>query len=141
MTKEMILYPLLAIVILTFFVGFLLLRLRFKAVKQDSLNPRHFLLNKGGKAPEYMVKTEQHYLNLFELPVLFYLLVIALYVTQRVDMVQLVLAWVFVFSRVIHTAIHLTINRLVWRMRAFVSGAVLLLLAWIYFGWNLITSP
>ncbi|MDG6772858.1 MAPEG family protein [Thiomicrorhabdus sp. ZW0627] len=140
MTNEMILYPLLAMALLTFFVGFSLLRLRFKAVKQDSLNPRYFLLNKGGKAPEYLVKTEQHYLNLFELPILFYLLVITLYVTQQVDMVQLVLAWGFVFSRIAHTVIHLTINRLVWRMRAFVTGAVMLLLSWIYLGLNLISA-
>lgn len=140
MTQETIFYPLIAMVLLTFSVAFSLLRLRFKAVKKDGLNPGYFLLNKGGKTPQYLVKAEQHYLNLFELPVLFYLLTVALYVTRQVDMLQLVLAWGFVLSRVIHTTIHLSINRLVWRMRAFVSGALFLLSSWVYFGWNLVNT-
>ena len=48
--------------------------------------------------------------NLFEIPVLFYALVLYLFVTQQVDATYVTAAWVFVVFRVLHSAIHCTIN-------------------------------
>ena len=48
--------------------------------------------------------------NLFEIPVLFYALVLYLFVTQRVDGTYVTAAWIFVVFRVLHSAIHCTIN-------------------------------
>lgn len=136
MNQEIVFYPLILQVLLTFFVGFKLLQLRIKAVRQDGLNPRHFLLNRGGKIPDYLAKVDQHYINLFELPILFYLLVITLYVTQQVNLAQLILLWGFVISRLIHTSVHITFNALLWRLSTFIIGALLLFIAWIIFIWT-----
>lgn len=51
--------------------------------------------------------------NLFEIPTLFYGLALYLFVTQQVDTVYLVAAWIFVVFRVLHSAVHCTVN-LVW---------------------------
>jgi hypothetical protein len=48
--------------------------------------------------------------NLFEIPVIFYALCIHLFVTQQVDGAYLAAAWVFVAFRVLHSAVHCTIN-------------------------------
>jgi len=53
--------------------------------------------------------------NLFEIPTLFYALVLYLFVTQRVDSVYIEAAWVFVAFRVLHSAMHCTLNVVIIR--------------------------
>ena len=48
--------------------------------------------------------------NLFELPVLFYALVLYLFATQRVDATYVGAAWLFFAFRVLHSAMHCTLN-------------------------------
>ena len=48
--------------------------------------------------------------NLFEIPVLFYALTLYLFVTNHVDAAYVSAAWVFVAFRVLHSAVHCTIN-------------------------------
>jgi hypothetical protein len=111
-----------------------MLHLRFRAVRRAEINPRYFLLNRGGKVPDYLLRVEQNYSNLLELPLLFYLLILMLYATRTVDELQLWLAWCHAGTRIVHTAIHTTGNRLRWRMLSFISGALLLLGGWLFFG-------
>ena len=133
MEPQQIFFPLAAMVALTITVGVAMLRLRFRAVARREISPRYFLLNRGGRVPEYLARVEQNYINLFELPVLFYVLMLALYATSSVTPLQLWLAWGFVASRVLHTLVHTTVNRLRWRMLAFSGGALLLLVMWALF--------
>jgi hypothetical protein len=53
--------------------------------------------------------------NLFEIPVLFYALVLYLFVTNQVDASYLDAAWVFVAFRVLHSAVHCTFNLVILR--------------------------
>ena len=53
--------------------------------------------------------------NLFEIPTLFYALVLYLFVTQHVDSVYIAAAWVFVAFRVLHSAMHCTANVIIVR--------------------------
>jgi hypothetical protein len=53
--------------------------------------------------------------NLFEIPTLFYALLLYLFVTQHVDGVYLAAAWVFVAFRVLHSAMHCTLNIVIVR--------------------------
>jgi hypothetical protein len=48
--------------------------------------------------------------NLFEIPVLFYALVLYLFVTKQVDAVYVNAAWIFVVFRGLHSAVHCTFN-------------------------------
>lgn len=130
MQPGLILYPAFAVVALTFIVGTALIRLRILAVSRRQIHPGYFLLNRGGKVPDYLRKVDQNYTNLFELPMLFYLLVVVLYVTRTADELHVGLAWGFAVSRMIHTAIHVTVNRLRWRLLAFISGALMLFTSW-----------
>ena len=54
-------------------------------------------------------------MNLFEIPVLFYALVLYLFVTQQVDTVYVIAAWVFVVFRALHSAVHCTFNLIILR--------------------------
>jgi len=53
--------------------------------------------------------------NLFEIPVLFYALALYLFVTNQVDAACVSAAWVFVAFRVLHSAVHCTINIVILR--------------------------
>jgi hypothetical protein len=53
--------------------------------------------------------------NLFEIPVLFYALVIYLFITRQVDVAYMTSAWVFVGFRILHSAVHCTFNLVILR--------------------------
>ncbi|MBL3600339.1 MAG: MAPEG family protein [gamma proteobacterium endosymbiont of Lamellibrachia anaximandri] len=131
MLQILIIYPLMAVAALTFGVGILMIRLRFLAVRRGEINPRYFLLNRGSKVPDYLAQVEQNYHNLLELPLLFYAVSILLFLTSKVDVIYLALAWSYVGMRLLHTLIHTTVNRLRMRMWAFLLSSVLLIAIWL----------
>lgn len=64
--------------------------------------------------------------NLFELPTLFYALVLCLYVTNHVDATFVWAAWLFVGLRVLHSAVHCTFNFVPLRFWLYAAGSLLL---------------
>ena len=140
MNHTAVLYPMFVLVLLTLSVGIALYLLRRGAVRRGEIGLAYFLLNRGGRLPEYLVRVDQHYTNLFELPVLFYALVLILYVGGEVDWYQVWFLWGFVLSRIAHTLIHVTLNRLRWRMVAFLIGFAFLAAGWAALGLDLITG-
>jgi hypothetical protein len=71
------------------------------------------------------------YHNQLELPVLFYVVLLLAFQTQTLDVVLLVLSWMFVLSRLVHAYVHVTSNRLDRRTGVFGVGAIALLLMWV----------
>ena len=133
MNQHLILFPVFALAALTFGIGIWLARLRFAAVKRGDLSPRYFSINRGGEIPEYLAKVNNNYNNLLELPALFYVVTVLLYVTDRAELAQIILAWVFVASRYVHSYIHTTYNNVRQRMRSFMMGAISLIAMWSLF--------
>ena len=125
--------PVIALVALTFGIGLWLGKLRFSAVKRGDLNPRYYELNRGGKLPDYLAKVSNNYDNLLTLPILYYVLSIMLFITAKVEVAQLVLAWSFVGSRYMHSYFHTTQNKVKHRTRAFMLGVAILISMWSLF--------
>ena len=140
MKQALIIYPVFAVVLLTYIIGIRMLRLRIKAVKEDGLNPAYFLLNRGAKLPDGLVKVSQHYDNLFEVPVLFYVACLSILVTNNTDTVFICLAWLFVGARYIHAYIHTTYNGLKHRRLAFLAGTSVVALMWLKLLFQLLAS-
>ena len=130
MAQHLILYPVFALVFLTFAIGVWMARLRFAAVIKGDISAKYFRLNRGGKVPEYLAKVTHNFDNLLQVPVLFYTICILLYVTNHVEPAQLLLAWLFVASRYLHSYIHTTSNRIKWRFSSFVLSSILLGIMW-----------
>ena len=126
-----ILYPLFAMAALTFYISIRLARVRMRAVLQDGLKAAYFKYNRDAEPPEYMLRTEQHYVNLFEMPVLFYTVCLIAYVTNSVELLSVLLAWLYVGTRCIHTYIHLRLNKLLKRRRIFIISVVVLATLWV----------
>ncbi|WP_244904480.1 MULTISPECIES: MAPEG family protein [Cellvibrio] len=125
----MMIYPLFAMVLLTFLVAFRLLFLRIKALKTGSLTLGQFRLN-SGDIPDDITQTARNYSNLFEVPVLFYTAG-AIAIAMRVDGSAIIIAaWLFVLARAAHSWIHLTSNNVINRFRAYVVGNLCVMALW-----------
>ena len=78
--------------------------------------------------------------NLFEVPVLFYAIVLYLYVTSQVDPVYTVAAWGFVILRVAHSTVHCTVNIVMVRFYLYAASALALWFMVVRAAWGLIAA-
>lgn len=78
--------------------------------------------------------------NQFELPMLFFALIAFILITRVGDVLLLILAWVFVLSRIAHAYIHTTSNDVDWRFRAYGLGVMALLAMWVIFALKILTG-
>lgn len=126
-------YPMFAMVLLTFIVAILAVKARFASVKNKTVSVKYYQLMEGGNIPESVTKTTRHFNNLFEIPVLFYV-VCTLYITLGLEStVALVFAWLFVSFRIAHAYIHITYNHILHRMLTFWAGFICVMALWIIF--------
>ena len=132
MTASVIFYPVIALVLWTFAVLLLVPRARFRAGRQRIVSAKDFAYGESDRVPGDVKLPNRNYMNLLELPVLFYVACLVLYVTGKVDAWSLGLAWAFVLMRIAHSAVHLTYNNVFHRLRAFGASVVVLLVLWIY---------
>lgn len=132
MNPTVILYPVLVQVLLTFVMLVALGPTRSRSLKESgkTLDDADVRL---GHAPYSSEATQvaRSYANQFELPVLFYAVVAFALITRGVDLLMVVLAWVFVLSRLVHAWIHTHANVIKQRASAFLVGAVALAVMWI----------
>jgi hypothetical protein len=126
-----LIYPMAALVFLTFFMMYMILFLRVKAVRARKISPRYYKLYKNGEEPDTLVTVGHNYSNLLELPLLFYVVcVIAIGLDQNAEYFVLH-AWAFVALRYIHSYIHTTYNHILHRLFAFAASGFVLLSMWI----------
>ncbi len=67
-----IIYPMFALVVLAFIVGFSTGISRLVSAKKGLVDPKYFRLFAGHTPPDSMLKLGRNFSNLFEVPVLFY---------------------------------------------------------------------
>lgn len=86
---------------------------------------------------ETVQKFANNYVSQFELPVLFYAVLVFALATELIDFVLIGLAWAFVGSRLVHSFVHTGSNRIARRFKVFVAGLVFLVGMWAWFGLRL----
>ena len=114
-----IFYPTFALLGLTAFVVLRLGFLRYQAVYKGEVDPRYYKLYRGDGEPEYLCQWTRHLANLLEVPVLFYVVTLIAFVTGQSSLAVVALCWAYVGARGIHSIIHLTSNKVLWRSRIF----------------------
>jgi hypothetical protein len=131
MPIQVVLLPLFVEVVLTFVLLSWMAILRQqdfrRGVRKDQVALRE---------PNWSARTLQvsySFANQFELPMLFYVLTILSIITHHADIVFLVLAWIFVLSRIAHAVVHTTSNNIMYRGPLFGIGMVVLLIMWLIF--------
>lgn len=127
-----IIYPMFALVMITFGVGMGLGASRKLSVKRGHVDPRHYKLMEGYNPPEYVVKLGRNFTNLLEVPVLFYVFGAIVIATGISSPLIIALAWTYVVLRLIHSAIHITYNYPPHRFLAFLASGLVLISMWIW---------
>ena len=129
-------YSMYAMIILTFVVAGYLLKLRIDAVKTGALKLSAFRLNIPTEMPTTILQTARNYSNLFEMPTFFYIAGTLAIILNMQTPIMIVLSWFFVFSRAVHSWIHITSNNVIRRLQAFIVSNVCMLLMWIILVWQ-----
>ena len=131
MNQAAIFFPVFALAAWTFAILLLIPYKRIKAVARKQLVADDFKLGESKNVPPSVSLPNQNYTNLLELPVLFYVICLVLYVTNSVDMEAIYLAWLFVGLRIVHSVVHLTSNNLLQRLMVFAVGFFVLVGMWV----------
>lgn len=141
MPHELILYPVGALALLTFFVLTIIPIRRFRAAFAGHVGAGDFRYGESARVPGEVSIPNRNYMNLLELPVLFYVVCVLYYVTgPTVPATTLVLAWLYVVLRALHSLVHLTYNNVMHRLAMFATSNLVLVLLWIGFFWELFGS-
>lgn len=132
MTELGLIYPMVAMVVLTFIVLMALFRSRTRAVSAGEISVTYFRTYQGAVEPESSVKISRHFANIFEAPTLFYVACLAAMIAGQSDLAFQILAWLYVGLRVIHALVHTGGNRLKKRIAVYFSSWVVLMAMWVY---------
>ena len=139
MSVQAILLPVFALVALTFALLFLTGYSRVGSVRRGETKVRDIALGQPNW-PERITKIGNSYNSQFQLPILFYVLVILAYVLRKADLLFVVLSWVFVVTRLGHAYIHITSNHVGRRFNAFAAGFAVLVVMWIIFAMRILIA-
>ncbi len=134
MKQELILLPMIALVLLTAIVWVWLYLTRVGTIRRQRIPPQALATRALGAALLAEVAgPSDNLMNLFEMPVLFYILTILLYVTGLAGTGHPVLASVYVALRYAHSVIHITYNRVLHRFLVYVASCAVLWAMWAWF--------
>jgi len=134
MTRDWIFVPVIAQVLLTLLVYVRLIKVKIRELRAGRVNRDRLPLHDDAW-PESVLQINNNIRNQFELPVLFYVMCIILWVLDAVSPLALAVATAFALSRILHAVIHLGSNYVPNRRRAFTVGwwvlaAMALLVLW-----------
>jgi hypothetical protein len=133
MHARLIFIPMLALVAWTFVIMLLMACKRWSAGFAGRLKRGEYKLGESAEVPADVRLPGRNFSNLFEMPVLFYVLCLASYVTHGASQSLLVLAWIFVTLRIVHSLIHVTYNRIIHRFSVYALSSFVLLAMWVVF--------
>jgi hypothetical protein len=98
---------------------------RAAAVKRGEVAYAAFVL--GREEPLAVARITRNLANQFELPVIFYAIVVLLVALGRVTAVDVVAAWAFVFGRIVHTLVQTLTDDVRLRGRVFMINFLAML--------------
>jgi hypothetical protein len=119
--------PFFAMIALTIVVWIYMYARRIPFIIQSNFTPEQLSPAELARlSPPPVANPSDNLKNLFELPTIFYALVLCLYVTKHVDATFVWAAWLFVGFRVLHSAVHCTFNFVPLRFWLYAGGSLLL---------------
>jgi hypothetical protein len=125
MSSTSVVLPAFVLVMLTFIVWLTMYYVRFTEMRRNNIPIEQLTPFNRALTPR-LITSGDNLRNLFELPVLFYFFSVLILVLHLGDTLFLVLAWSFVLLRCVHSAIHVTYNRIAHRFAAYALSSLLL---------------
>jgi hypothetical protein len=119
--------PFFAMVFLTLLVWVYLYIRRITFLNNTKLGPKELAVPGmlAQISPPEVSNPSDNFKNLFEIPVLFYVLVLYLFVTNQVDAVYVNAAWIFVGFRALHSIVHCTFNLILLRFYLYLFSTLM----------------
>ncbi|MDH5391840.1 MAG: MAPEG family protein [Gammaproteobacteria bacterium] len=135
---QLILLPLLAQVLLTAIVWLVMYQTRIAEMRKKNINAQA-LCNSADAARllKSVAAVSDNFSNQFEMPVLFYLAIITLYITRTADQLMLILAALYVVFRYLHSIIHITYNQVMHRFYAYLISSLILWTMWVIIAYRI----
>lgn len=134
-----ILFPLLAMVALTFMVWVRLYIDRISELRNNRISAQEISTSRQIAERLKNTNAADNFKNLFEMPVLFYVFCLTIFVTQSVTSVFVGCAWLYVLLRAAHSAIHCTYNKVLHRFAVYAVSSLLLFMLWFMNGVSILT--
>lgn len=134
MNNHAILYPIFALAWWTSCVLLLIPIARIRAGRRREIVVDDFKYGESSAVPPHVSIPNRNYMNLLELPVLFYVAGVLLFVSPCTSLTSIYLAWLYVGLRIVHSVIHLTYNKVLHRLAAFATSNAVLVALWIDVG-------
>jgi hypothetical protein len=123
-------YPVMAQVLLTLVIGLRLGTARVSTARAGKVSMRDVAMSDDAW-PDDIRRIGNNLRNQFEMPVLFYVLCgVATYIGAT-GVLMTLLAWGYFATRVVHSAIHVTYNRVQHRVLPFAIGICILFAMWV----------
>jgi hypothetical protein len=135
--RDAIFWPMAAQVAIVAAVWVRLGFVRIGEMKAKRIHPQAVATTRSASQVLEDVGTADNFRNLFEVPVLFFAVCLALAITDLVSPLQVALAWVFVAMRAVHSFIHTTYNKVMHRFMAFLVSTLCVFAMWIVFAVSL----
>jgi hypothetical protein len=132
MSTQAVLLPLFVEVALTFVLLIWMAYLRTGAFKAGAVRPSDIALREPNW-PARVTQIGNAFHNQLELPMLFYVLTILAWITKHADLLFVIMAWIFVISRLAHAFVHVTDNVVRRRGAIYGVGMIVLALMWLIF--------
>ena len=132
MEKTLILYPAIAMMLLTLFLYTKSYLEGIKALKKGDIKHSFFKVYIGD-APDIVEVSRQTLKNQFELPVFFYFLITIIILFDTVSQLVIIFGWLFAVSRYLHCYIRLSSNHVPHRAKVFKLGMLVLIVWWAIF--------
>ena len=122
--------PMLALALLTFGVALVLLVRRTREMRARRIHPQSVASASDMASKLEDNRAADNFRNLFEAPVLFYAAMLAAIALHGGAWGLLLLAWLYVALRLVHSVIHCTYNRVKHRFVAYLASMIVLFVIW-----------
>jgi hypothetical protein len=132
MSVQAVLLPVFVQIALTLVLMFWMGGARVAAIRGGKATIRDTALGQPNWPPR-VAQIGNCYHNQFQAPLLFYAVVILALLTRKADLLLVVLSWLFVAFRIVHAVIHCSTNYVPHRFYAFLAGALVLTVMWVFF--------
>lgn len=140
MNNHAILYPIFTLAWWTSCVLLLIPFARIRAGRRREIVVDDFKYGESSAVPPHVSIPNRNYMNLLELPVLFYVAGVLLLVSACTSWAAIYLAWLYVGLRIVHSMIHLTYNNVFHRLAAFAASNAVLVALWIDVGLTILPT-
>jgi hypothetical protein len=136
---QLTLIPLLLMLILPILVVTKMFIDRVIEMKGKKIHPQSIATRLQSQEKLTNSKASDNFKNLFEAPVLFYVIALTSIVLNYSHSLFVGLCWTYVFTRYIHSFIHCTYNKVMHRFYAFTASMIVLFLLLMQLGFHILT--